>query len=49
MAATAKIKMRKSYGRLLAGQTYRVDDGTARSLASMGLADVVKARKKARK
>jgi len=38
--------MRETYGRLLAGQAYRVDAGTADSLVSMGLADVVISRKK---
>ena len=47
--ASAKIKMLKEYGRLLAGQSYRVDEGTARSLVSMGLADEIKARKVARR
>ena len=49
MADTAKIKMRETYGRLVAGQAYRVDEGTAASLIQMGLADEVKARKKARR
>ena len=49
MAATAKIKMRETYGRLVAGQAYRVDAGTAASLVRMDVADVVPERKGARR
>jgi len=41
-----KIKMSETYGRLEAGTDYRVDDGTARSLVSMGKAVIVPDKKK---
>jgi len=42
----ARIKMLEKYGRLEAGEEYDVDDGTARSLQSMGKAQPAEARKR---